>query len=101
MEENSGGQEEVDQGLSQDPEQILAEAVSRVRRGVAGGWSDTKVKVEVINLQVAGGLPQNDRLRIIFNAVLNGLKKPSEFNVAIEKNKGLFTSVVEQLATGK
>jgi len=91
---------DADLDQTQEPEEILAEQVGRLKRGMAGGWSDTKVKVEVINLQMAGGLEKWERLRIVFNAVLGDEKGPADFVAAIEKNKALFASMMEQLKNG-
>jgi len=95
QQKNATGEEDLDQ--TQDPAQILAEQVCRLKRGIASGWSDTKVKVEVINLQMAGGLQKWERLRIVFDAVLRDVAPtPTAFVAEIEKNKDLFASMMEQ-----
>merc|ERR1740130_1985811 len=97
--EREATEDDLDQ--AQEPEEIIAEQVGRLKRGIAGGWSHPKVKVEVINLQMAGGLEKWERLRIVFNAVLGDDKALDAFVAAIEKNKALFVSMMEQLKNGQ
>lgn len=83
---------------SQDPEVILSEAAKRLSLGIESGWDETKIKIEVINLQVSGALPKLARLMIVFESVLAECKTPQEFMSVLEKNLQLFKSVSAQMS---
>ena len=100
LSKNKGGSEKKEEDKeyeSQDPEVILSEAAKRLSLGIESGWDETKIKIEVINLQVSGGLPKLARLMIVFESVLADCKKPEEFMSALEKNLQLFKSVSAQM----
>ena len=98
LSKNKGGSEKKEEDVeSQDPEVILSEAAKRLSLGIESGWDETKVKIEVINLQVSGGLPKLARLMIVFESVLADCKKPEDFMSALEKNLQLFKSVSAQM----